>query len=32
VKKDGGVDCIDLAQYREMWRALVNVVKNLRVS
>jgi hypothetical protein len=28
----GGVDCIGLAQDRNKWRALVNVVMNLRVS
>ena len=27
----GGVDWIELAQDRRMWRALVNVVMNLRV-
>jgi hypothetical protein len=27
----GGVDWIDLAQDRDQWRALVNVVMNLRV-
>ena len=27
----GGTDWIDLAQDRERWRALVNVVMNLRV-
>ena len=27
----GGIDCIDLAQNRERWRALVNTVMNLRV-
>jgi hypothetical protein len=26
-----GVDWIDLAQYRDQWRALVNTVMNLRV-
>jgi hypothetical protein len=28
----GGMDLIDLAQYRDQWRALVNTVLNLRVS
>jgi hypothetical protein len=28
----GGVDCIDLAQDRDRWRALVYTVMNLRVS
>jgi hypothetical protein len=27
----GGVDWIDLAQDRKQWRALVNMVMNLRV-
>ena len=27
----GGMDCIDLAQDRERWRALLNVVMKLRV-
>jgi hypothetical protein len=27
----GGMDWIDLTQYRDQWRALVNTVMNLRV-
>jgi hypothetical protein len=27
----GGMDWIDLAQYRDQWRTLVNTVMNLRV-
>jgi hypothetical protein len=27
----GGMDCIDMVQDRNRWRALVNVVMNLRV-
>jgi hypothetical protein len=27
----GGMDCIDLAQRRDQWRALVNTVMNLLV-
>jgi hypothetical protein len=28
----GDVDCIGLAQDRDKWRALVNLVMNLRIS
>jgi hypothetical protein len=28
----GGIDWIDLAQDRDQWRALVNMIMNLRVS
>ena len=28
----GGMDWIDLAQDRDRWRALVNVIMNLRVA
>jgi hypothetical protein len=31
-KWDGGMDCIDVAQNREKWRAVVNAVMNLRVA
>jgi hypothetical protein len=27
----GGMDWIDLAQYRDLWRALVNTIMNLGV-
>ena len=27
----GGMDCMELAQYRERWRAILNVVMTLRV-
>jgi hypothetical protein len=30
-KRDGGMDWIDMAQDRDWWRAVVNVVMNLRV-
>jgi hypothetical protein len=30
-KWDGSMDWIDMAQDRERWRAVVNVVMNLRV-
>jgi hypothetical protein len=30
-KWDGGMDWIDMAQNRDMWRALVSAVMNLRV-
>jgi hypothetical protein len=30
IERDG-VDCIDMAQDRDQWRALVNTVLNLRV-
>jgi hypothetical protein len=26
-----GVDCINLAQERDQWRALVNIIINLRI-
>ena len=31
-KWEGEVDWIDLAQYRDRWQALVNVVMNLKVA
>ena len=31
-KWDGGMDWIDLAQDRDRWRAVVNVVTNIRLS
>jgi hypothetical protein len=30
-KWDGGMDWINLAQYRDRWRGLVNAVMNLRI-
>jgi hypothetical protein len=30
-KWDGGMDWIDMAQYRDRWRALVSAVMNLGV-
>ena len=30
-KWDGGIDWIDLAQNRDRWQAIVNVVMNLQV-
>ena len=30
-KWDGGMDWIDLAQYVDKWRALLNAIMNLRV-
>jgi hypothetical protein len=31
-KWDGGMDCIDMAQNKDRWQALVNVVMNLRFA
>jgi hypothetical protein len=28
----GGIDCIDLAQYRDRWRTVVNTVMNLQIT
>jgi hypothetical protein len=30
-KCDGGLDWIELAQYRDSWRAVVNAAMNLRL-
>jgi hypothetical protein len=31
LEKGDGMDWIDLAQYRDRWRAVVSAVRNLRV-